>query len=152
MAVKKTTKSGGAPKAAPKAAAAQAAPKQDTAARAKAAAPKVPAPKSAAPKGAAAKGSAPKGAAAQATGPKGSAPKKKPAPVKLNERQAELLKKVREAQEGYTAGKGEAKSIESLLTRKLIKRGAKDKESGHYRFSTSRAGEKHLDTPPAKND
>ena len=142
MAVKKTTKSGGAPKAAPKAAAAQAAPKQDTAARAKAAAPKGPAPKSAAPKG----------AAAQATGPKGSAPKKKPAPVKLNERQAELLKKVREAQEGYTAGKGEAKSIESLLTRKLIKRGAKDKESGHYRFSTSRAGEKHLDTPPAKND
>ena len=142
MAVKKTTKSGGAPKAAPKAAAAQAAPKQDAAAGTKAAA----------PKGAAAEGSTPKGAAAQAGGPKGSAPKKKPAPVKLNERQTELLKKVREAQEGYTAGKGEAKSLDSLLTRKLIKRGAKDKESGNYRFSASRAGEKHLDTPPPKND
>ena len=134
MAVKKSTKSGGAPKAAPKASAAKAAPKHDSSARPKAAAPK---------------SAAPKGAAARSTGPKGSAPKKKPAPVKLNERQAELLKKVQEAREGYTAGKGEAKSLESLQTKKLIKRGAKDKASGNFRYLVSKAGEKHHNTPPA---
>ena len=124
MAVKKTAKTSGAAKAAsPK----QAAPKQ--AAAAKTAAPK----KGVAPK------AAPKSAAA---------PKKKAAPVKLTDRQAELLKRVKDAGEaGYPASRAEGKGLESLQTKKLIKRGAKNKESGNYHYSVSKAGDKHLSTP-----
>jgi hypothetical protein len=129
MAVKKTAKSSSATKtAAPKKAAA---PKSSTAAKA-----------------------APKSSTAAKAAPKSStAPKKKAAPVKLTDRQAELLKRVQEAGEsGYTASRAEAKGLESLQTKKLIKRGAKDKESGNYRYSVSRAGEKHLNTPATPKD
>ena len=126
MAVKKTPK-----------ASVKAAPKKTSAPK-KAAAPKAAkvAPKKA-------KSSAPKAA-------KSSAPKKAPkkaAAVKLTDKQHELLKKVHESKEGYMGSKAESKALETLTTKKLIKRGAKDKTSGHYRYMVSKAGEKHLSTP-----
>ena len=45
------------------------------------------------------------------------------------------------------ARQAEAKGLESLQTKKLIKRGTKDKTSGSYRYSVSKAGEKHLAMP-----
>jgi hypothetical protein len=90
------------------------------------------------------------------TGTKGTAPKgkksatktaaaKKPA-VKLTDRQAEFLKKIKDAGEGgYHAGqKAEHRTIESLADKKLLKRGAKHKESGHYHYHITKTGEKHL--------
>ena len=115
----------------------------------------------AAPKKAATKKSAPKKASA-GTGTKTGTPKKKaaakggaakvkakkPAPVKLTDKQAEFLKTIHGAGEaGYKGDKkAEAKSLESLLGKKLIKRGAKDKSSGSYSYSVSKAGQKHLST------
>ena len=115
---------------------------------AKAAAPKKAAAKKSAPKAAAVKASAPKAAKAA---PKAKAgPKKKAAPVKLTEKQTELLKKIGGTKEGgYVGTKAEGRMLESLQTKKLIKRGAKNKESGSYSFSLSKTGEKHLATPPA---
>ena len=40
--------------------------------------------------------------------------------------------------------KAEQKTIDALINRKLIKKGAKDKASGHFRYTVSKAGEKHL--------
>jgi hypothetical protein len=70
------------------------------------------------------------------------------APIKLTERQRDFLKTIWEAKEqGFTtAKKAEQKTIDALLDRKLIKRGAKDKQSGSYRYQVSKAGEKHLST------
>lgn len=132
MAVKKTTA-----KATTKAAPKKAAPKKaaiQTAAKA--------APKTAAAK-AAPKKTAPKAPAVKA------APKKKVAPVKLTDKHHELLKKVLEAKEGYHGNKAEAKALESLTTKKLIKRGAKDKATGHFKYIHTKTGEKHVNTPPA---
>lgn len=122
MAVKK--KSGGTKKAAPRKAAAK---KSSTKASAGTAA------KSGTPKKKAAKG-----------GVKTKA--KKAAPVKLTDKQTDFLKTIHSAGEsGYRGDKkGEAKSLEALLGKKLIKRGAKDKSSGHYSYSVSKAGHKHL--------
>jgi hypothetical protein len=73
------------------------------------------------------------------------APKKAAAPVKLTERQLEFLKQIRGATEGFiTAKKAEQKTLETLLDKKLIKKGAKDKASGNFRYTVSKAGEKHL--------
>jgi hypothetical protein len=103
------------------------------------AAPKKAAPKKAAPK----KASAPK-----AKAPKKAAPKKA-APVKLTDKQTDLLKKVSETKDaGYIGPKAEGRILESLQTKKLIKKGAKDKASGSYRYTVSKAGEKHLATTP----
>lgn len=76
-------------------------------------------------------------------------PKKKATPVKLTDKQAALLKTISQAKEGYLGAKGEAKALESLQTKKLIKRGPKDKEKGLYRYSVSKAGEKHITSPTA---
>jgi hypothetical protein len=133
MAVKKTAKTSSAAKTA--------APKKSSAPKNSAAAPKAAAPKKAA---AAAPKAAPKSAAA---------PKKKAAPVKLTDRQAELLRKVKDAGEaGYPASRAEGKGLEALQTKKLIKRGAKNKESGNYHYSVSKAGDKHLSTPQPPKD
>ena len=115
------------------------APKKASAAKPKAAAPVVAsdtASKAQTPKPAA----APKKAAA--------APKKAAAPVKLTDRQLEFLKNIKGAAEpGFmTAKKAEQKTLETLLDKKLIKKGAKDKASGHFRYTVSKAGEKHLST------
>jgi hypothetical protein len=104
--------------------------------------------KKAAPKKAA-KAAAPKAAPKKAA-PKKAAPKKA-APVKLTDKQAALLKTISDAKDaGYPADKkAEAKVIEALQTKKLIKRGAKDKSNGSYRYMVSKAGVKHLSTPAA---
>jgi len=68
--------------------------------------------------------------------------------VKLTDRQKDFLKTISAAKEqGYTtARKAEQKTIDVLLDRKLIKRGAKDKQGGGYCYLVSKAGEKHLTT------
>jgi hypothetical protein len=107
-----------------------------------------------------AKTAGPKPPVASATGTKVGTPKaampagtaakkgtaKEAAPIKLTERQKDFLKTISAAKEqGYiTAKKGEQKTIDALLDRKLIKRGAKDKASGSYCYLVSKAGEKHL--------
>jgi hypothetical protein len=70
---------------------------------------------------------------------------KEAAPIRLTDRQRDFLKTISATKEGYTtAKKAEQKTIEALLDRKLIKRGAKDKQSGNYCYLVSKAGEKHL--------
>jgi hypothetical protein len=83
-------------------------------------------------------------AASKKAAPKKSAPKLSPA-------QADLLKRVHGAGDaGYLGDKkAEHRSLEALRGHKLIKRGAKDKASGHYCYSVSNAGKKHLGTPTA---
>ena len=114
--------------------------------RAKAAAPKKAAPKKAA---APEDGGGPEGRGPRRPPPKKAAPKKKAAPVKLTDKQTELLKKVTDAGEaGYPAdSKATAKGLESLQTKKLIKRGRRTRRAGTYRYRVSKAGEKHLSTP-----
>ena len=94
--------------------------------------------------------SAPAAPAAAASEPKAkkAAPKKAAAPLKLSASQDELLKRIGEAAEpGYTiAKKVEQRSIDSLLEKKLIKKGAKDKASGSIRYLISNAGKKHITT------
>lgn len=91
----------------------------------------------------ASKAQTPKASAA----PKKAAPKKAAAPVKLTERQLEFLKQIQGATEGFmTAKKAEQKTLETLLDKKLIKKGAKDKASGNFRYTVSKAGAKHLST------
>jgi hypothetical protein len=48
---------------------------------------------------------------------------------------------------GYAAGKGEGKILESLLTKKLVKRGKK--VDGVARFLTTKAGSKHATSAAA---
>ena len=97
----------------------------------KAAAPKAAAPKKAAPK-------------------KTAAPKKKATAKPLTENQTTILKKVAEAKtEGYAAPKAEGRVIESLTTKKLIKRGAKNKTTGSYNYLVTKTGEKRLPTAEA---
>ena len=82
---------------------------------------------------------------AAATKPK-AAPKKAAAPIKLSPSQGELLKKIGgTAETGYSVEKKvEERSIQSLLEKKLIKKGAKDKASGALRYHISSAGKKHI--------
>ena len=93
------------------------------------------------------KTSAPK---AGTSAPKGVGPKKAaPAPVKLSPTQSELLKAIGGSGEtGYTSQKkNEQRTIDALRERKLIKRGAKNKESGDFSYQVSAAGKKFLDAP-----
>jgi hypothetical protein len=114
---------------------------------AKKAAPKKSAVKKAAPKKSATKKAAPKKSAPKKSGAKAAAPKKKAAAVKLNEKQSSLLSKVRGAgMAGYHADKGEGASLNSLQTKKLLKKGKKDKVTGKTPFHITKAGEKHLST------
>jgi hypothetical protein len=74
---------------------------------------------------------------------------KKATPPKLNDRQREFLKKIKEAGEpGYEASrKVEQRTIDALVERKLVKRGSKNKETGNQRYLLTKAGETHM--PPA---
>jgi hypothetical protein len=76
---------------------------------------------------------------------------RKPATVKLTDRQSEFLKKIHDAGElGYTSLlKVERRTIEALAERKLVKRGAKNKETGQQRFLLTKAGIKCLPSVPA---
>ncbi|HEX8199643.1 MAG TPA: hypothetical protein VF590_04095 [Isosphaeraceae bacterium] len=94
-------------------------------------------------------GKAPKEAAASTKG--GASKKAAAAPIKLNDKQRELLGKVKEAGEsGYAIGqKIEQRTITALQERKLIKRGAKNKETGNYHYLLTKLGEKQLTRPEA---
>ena len=147
MAVKKTTKKKDESAAPTKAEAKETAPKKK--APKKAAAPAADAAATSAPAASSSAGPAPAAAAkpAKSASPaKAGAKKAAPAAVKLTTSQHELLKKIGEAADaGYTVGKKiEERSIEGLLTKKLIKKGAKDKASGSLRYHVSSAGKKHL--------
>ena len=116
------------------------------------------APKAAAPKAKAAKVATPVAVAskvsAKVAAPKAAAKKvaaKLPAPVKITDKQMEFLKAIHSAGENGYAGskKAEAKSIDSLLAKKLIKKGAKNKATGVYSYTVSKAGQKHIGTPAA---
>jgi hypothetical protein len=90
--------------------------------------------------------------ASAAPRPPAAAPRKAAAPVKLTDRQLDFLKQIQGAREaGYLLEKkAEQRTIDALMDRKLIKKVAKDKTSGHFRYTVSKAGEKHLSaTPPA---
>lgn len=92
-------------------------------------------------KGATAKKSATKKGA---TAKKGAT--KKAAPVKLTDNQTDLLRKVHGAGTGGLAAenKGLTKNLEALTAKKLVKKGKKDKSTGHVHYHVSKAGEKHL--------
>ena len=88
------------------------------------------------------------GAEAKASAPKAAAKKGAEAPVKLTATQGELLKKIGGSEAGYLAGKkAEQRTIDALLERKLIKKGAKDKASGNVNYMISSAGKKHPGFP-----
>ncbi len=86
--------------------------------------------------------------AATKAAPKKAAAKKAPA-VKITDKQRELLQKIASAgQGGYSSdSKPELRSIEALQTKKLVKKGAKDKASGKVPYSVTKAGEKALSAP-----
>lgn len=86
-------------------------------------------------------------AASPATANAPKAAKPKAAPIKLTTSQSELLKKVHGAGEpGYSVDKKiEQRSIDALLERKLIKKGAKDKASGKIPHTLSASGRKHVE-------
>ncbi len=114
----------------------------------KAASTKKAAPKKAAPKKSTAKKTTPKKSTmpAQAKGKPAGA--KKPAAIKLSDSQTRVLGAVNQAGDsGYAAGKGEGKVLESLLNKKLVKRGKK--VEGVARFHTTKAGAKHAAAPAA---
>ncbi len=141
MPKKATAKSASAPEAATKAEEApQAAPKSTST---KAGTPKASA-------GTAAKAGTPP-AATKAKASSAKAEAKKPAPIKLTDSQKDFLKEIHSAGEvGYKGDKkAKAKSLQSLLGKKLIKKGAKDKASGAYHYTVSKAGQKHLEEAPA---
>ncbi len=147
MAVKKTKKTKDESAAPTKAEAKETAPKKT--AKAKAPAPKAPAaePAPTTPAPAPAEPAASTKPAKSAAPKKSGAPKKAAAPaIKLSASQGELLKKVGGAAEaGYSVEKKiEQRSIESLLEKKLIKKGAKDKATGTVRYHISSAGKKHI--------
>ncbi len=100
--------------------------------------------------GTAPKAGTPKPSATQATPPRPATAKSAAVPVKLTERQLEFLKMIHGTKEpGFLVGrKADQRTIDALIDRKLIKKGAKDRESGNFRYSVSRAGEKHLTSSP----
>jgi hypothetical protein len=142
MAVKKTKKKEESATPA-KAEAKETAPKKTTK---KAAAPKAATPEPATPTPPPTPVAEPAPAAKKKAAPKKAAAKKAAAPLKLSASQDELLKKIGGAAEtGYTlAKKAEQRSIDSLLEKKLIKKGAKDKASGAIRYHISSSGKKHI--------
>jgi len=74
------------------------------------------------------------------------AKKAKTATVKLTEKQTAFLRQIQAAgPPGYEPkNKSEQRTLDALLTRKVIKRGTKNKESGNYRYLITKAGEKHI--------
>jgi hypothetical protein len=75
---------------------------------------------------------------------------KKATTVKLNDRQRDCLKRISDAgTTGYEAGPSyDQRTIDALVERKLVKRGAKDKQSGKHRFMLTKSGEKQLTSAP----
>jgi hypothetical protein len=104
------------------------------------------APKKAAATPKAAKTKAAKTKAAKPKAAKPKAAKPKAAPVKLSSSQTDLLKKVHGAGEaGYHPEKKvEERSLSSLIEKKLIKKGAKDKATGKVPHHVTASGKKHV--------
>ena len=130
MAVKKTetkkTSSKSKPEPSPKAAPKKTAPKKGTKAAEAKSTPAV-APKAAAPKAAA---------------------KKAPA-IKLTDAQTRVLSAVHQTKEaGFVGSKAEAKTLEALLLKKMVKKGKKT-ANGSYQFLVTKAGAKHVPAPVA---
>ena len=106
------------------------------------------APKKAAPKKATPKKAAPEKAISPATAKAKPAGAKKAPAIKVSDAQTRVLGAVQQSGEtGYAAGKGEGKILESLLTKKLVKRGKK--VDGVARFLMTKAGSKHVSTAAA---
>jgi hypothetical protein len=147
MAVKKTTKKKEESATPAKAEAKEPAPKKT--AKKKAAAPKaaaepVAAATPATPPPTPAAEPAPAAKVKKAAAKKGAA-KKAAAPLKLSASQDELLKKIGAAGEGgYSVEKKEQRSIESLLDKKLIKKGAKNKATGAIPYHITSGGKKQI--------
>ena len=118
----------------------EATPKKSSAAVSKKAAAEAPKTAAAAPQTAV--------AAPQTAAKKAAVKKAAPAPVKLSTSQTELLKKIHGTPEpGYRSEKkAETKTLDSLASKKLIKKGAKHKESGTYHYQVSSAGKKHVES------
>jgi hypothetical protein len=103
------------------------------------------APKAAAKKTAkkATKKAAPKGATKKAK-----AKAKKATSVKLSPKQIVALKMVHDRGDtGYIPGKGEARSLDSLVVKKLLKKGAKNKATGTVPYHLTKLGQKHAMAP-----
>lgn len=78
--------------------------------------------------------------------------KRSPRPVRLTDRQTDVLWKVKgTATPGYRGGKSEQRTLDALADKKLLKRGPKHKESGCYHYTLSKWGEKHLGVRVAGN-
>ena len=99
--------------------------------------------KSGTPKASATKKSSPKAASPKADAKKPAV--KKAAGPKLNDRQVEFLKRIKDAGEpGYAVGpKIEQRTVDVLHGHKLLKRGAKNKETGQHHYMLTKLGEKH---------
>jgi hypothetical protein len=99
------------------------------------------------------KSSAKKAAPKKAAGAAKKAAPKKAAGPKLSPPQTEMLKKVATLgpdSPGYHADKKpENKTLETLLKHKLVKKGKKHATTGHYHYSVTKAGQKHLQTSSA---
>jgi hypothetical protein len=65
---------------------------------------------------------------------------------KLSPPQAEMLKKIHGAgAAGYLCEKkGEQRTITALMSQKLVKKGAKNKEKNAFHYTVSKMGVKHL--------
>ena len=110
--------------------------------------PKTKAPKSGTKKksGSTKKASPKKGKASSSKkAPKTKSSSRSAAP-KLTDAQKDLLKRVGGASEaGYKFDKkAEQRTLDSLVVKKLVKRGAKDKTDSKHPYSLTNAGKKHL--------
>jgi hypothetical protein len=85
-----------------------------------------------------------KSSATKKSAPKGAGKKASASAVKLTSRQSDFLRKIKDAGEpGYRLGqKAEQRTIDSLVDKKLLKKGPKDKTSGHVHYTLSKTGEK----------
>ena len=64
--------------------------------------------------------------------------------MKLSAKQVDALKKVSEkGLDGYHPAKGEARSLDSLVVKKLLKKGAKNKATGAVPYHLTKLGQKH---------
>jgi hypothetical protein len=104
-------------------------------------------------KGGTTKAKAPKKSARSSAGPKASKTKAskakspgKSSAVKLSTSQSELLRRVGGAGEpGYKFDKkAEQRSLDALVEKKLIKRGAKDKADSKHPYLLTNVGKKHI--------
>lgn len=91
----------------------------------------------------AAAGAGAKAAKAGAKGSDGAA--RKAAPVRVTDKQREMLQKIQGAGEsGFdVAQKADQRVVDALVEKKLVKKTAKDKATGRVRYLLTKAGQKH---------